>query len=117
MPMAKTLLYGYSLHRLLLYGIHGHGSIGNLCEIDVLQVDAAYGAVVHGAEIYGAARRVGCRSPLRSAGDVYRNFAIGKFDTYRDVEIIQNLEALQDGLFSCGLAWRGGLVEGGAYKT
>ena len=47
------------LYGLLSYNIHRHGLITGLGEVNVTQVDATYGAVVHGAEIDDAACHVG----------------------------------------------------------
>ena len=80
-------------------------------KVDGPQVDAAYRTVVHGAVIDGPVRHVGSRCPLRGARDVDGNFSQRKFNTYRNIEVVQNLESLKYGLFGSVLLRGSRLVE------
>ena len=85
-------------------------------KVDLPEVDAADGAVVHGPVIESSVCHVGSRGPLGRAGYV-RGLPGFMFDAYRDVEIVQDMEGLEGGCFSIGLLRRGGLVEEGPHET
>lgn len=86
-------------------------------EVNLLQVDASDGAVVHAAIVDDTVCHVRSRGPLGGAGDIDGDFSEGKLDAYRDIEVIQYLEALEHGFLCCFLLWCGSLIESGANKA
>ncbi len=111
------VFYSNSLYGLLLDGVERLYLIFDSTEVDALQIEAADGAVVHGAVVEQAVGHVGSRSPLRSAGDVGRSLTGRKLSSYGDVEVVENVETLGNG-FDCRLGlWSGGLVKGRTHKA
>ena len=103
--------------RLFLFLVKRSGPIGNPCEIYLGQVDAADGAVVHRTIIDDPVCDVGGGSPLCGAGNVGRNLAVGKLYADGNIEIIQDLEPLADGIF-CRVLYRSrSLIEGGTDES
>ena len=91
--------------------------ISDLIEINLFQIDTADGTVVHGPVIDHLVFHIRGRGPLGRAWNIGRNLACRKLDTDWDIEVIQDLERLTNGLF-CGIAlWSGRLIESGTDKT
>ena len=94
------------LDGLFFLRVHWSGLVLCPIEVDAVQVDAADATVVHRAEVDAPALHIRGRGPLCRTGDVGRYFAVGKFDAYGYVEVVQYLEALAHGLRGRGGAWR-----------
>ena len=99
----KMLLNLDGLNRLLFDRIECYGTVFHPGKVDLVQVDAADGAVVHRAEIDHPVAHVGSRGPLRSAGDIGGYLSLGKFDAYRNVETVEDLKGLQHRFEGCRL--------------
>ena len=104
-------------YRLLVYFVERLCLIFYPGKIDLTEIDATDGAIVHGTIVDHAVRHVGCRGPLRGTWNINRSL-IGS-ELYSDgyVKIIQYLETLDSGLLSCFLPWCGRLIESGTDKS
>ena len=96
--------------------VEWEGSELGFGKVDLPEVDAADGAVVHGPVIESSVCHVGNGRPLGRAGYV-RGLPGFMFYAYRNVEIVQDMEGLEGGCFSIGLLRRGGLVEECPHET
>ena len=94
---ARSLFDSNGLYGLLLGGVERLCLIFDPTEIDALQIEAADGAVVHGAVVEQAVGHVGSRGPLRSAGYVGRGLAGRKLGSDGDVEVVEDVETLGNG--------------------
>ena len=104
-------------YRLLVYSVERLCLIFYPGKIDLTEIDATDGAIVHGTIVDHAVRHVGCRGPLRGTWNINRSL-IGS-ELYSDgyVKIIQYLETLNNGLLPCLLPWCGCLIESGTDKS
>ena len=91
---AFLLRYAQFLDRLLPDGVERVGLVSYPYEIDFLQVDAADRVVVQRFVVESAVRQIDRRGPLRRARYV-GSMAFGVLDSDRNVEVVQNMEALQ----------------------
>lgn len=112
-----ALFYGDLFYGLPVDFVERFYLIFDFPEIDALQVDAAYEAVVHRAVVNPAVCRVGSRGPLGGAGNIGGCLALGEFYTDGNVEIIEYLETLAHRLLGILLYRSGGLVKSGPYKS
>ena len=67
-------------------------------EVDGFQVYTAYSAVVHRAIVNDTVVDVGCRCPLSCAGYIGYVLSGSKFDTDRNIEVIEDMETLYNGI-------------------
>ena len=104
-------------YRLLVYFVERLCLIFYPGKIDLTEIDATNGAIVHGTIVDHAVRHVGCRGPLRGAWNINGSLVGSEFDSDGYVKIIQYLETLNNGLLSCLLTWCGRLVESGTDKS
>ena len=86
---------GNRLHRNLVERL---GTIPDLGKIYGRKVDAADRTVVHRTVVYYPVGHIRHSGPLRCAGDIGCLISLRGLDTYRNVEIVEYMEALHDSL-------------------
>ena len=72
---------------------------------------------MHRAIIDAAVGEVCGNSPLGGTRDVGHTLTLGELDARGDVEVVEDVECLHDGLLRCGEFGSRGLEEGGTYKS
>ena len=115
--IGEHLFYFDSLYGLVFLCIERSHLVYYFSEVGGFQVDATYRAIVHRAGVNDTVADIGRRCPLGCTGYIGYAFSGSKFDTDRNIEVIEDLETLYDGIERCLLLLCRALVECCSYKA